>query len=185
MYPSYPQMYSLGDYGTEGQMSTFNALDIKILSVGDFAFVKRSNQKWQYSMVIEASDGASTEPYIRFKLNFQGFTKKVPITLWATYIRLLSKNECTVKSSTRKVSLAGDTEREKHVYRRVSWAGELEQDIQPKNNIKPVVAPKKSVGRRRRVSCCGSYLSSDTQTTSFLSALASINHNSSFHTQSP
>jgi hypothetical protein len=169
-------MYSLGDYGNAEDMTRFNATDARLLSVGDFAFVRRSNGGYSYSVIVEAPKAfTSKEPFIKFKLDSKGFTKTIPMTSWAANIQLLKTPESIQTTEPIKT----------HSSRRVSWAGSIRQ-----NRSKDAIGKDKPVahtttgglGRRkskRRVSCAGN-LQHSQKTNFFLSALASINHDSSF-----
>jgi hypothetical protein len=108
-------MYSLGDYGNAEDMTRFNATDARLLSVGDFAFVRRSNGGYSHSVIVEAPKAFTCkEPFIKFKLDSKGFTKTIPMTSWAANIQLLKTPEST-KTEPIKT----------HLSRRVSWADRI------------------------------------------------------------
>jgi hypothetical protein len=168
--PITPHVYSVGDIGKSEDLSIFSALEVKMLRVGDFAFVRRSNGVWQYSVVIDTPTiYACQEPCIKFRLDPKGFTKNIPMTLWAGYIRLLKEPRPPL---SKKTSL-----------RRVLWADSFNCEKEPQEDENPKVsgvdnAPRER--RRRRLSCDGNFQHSQ-RTTLFLSALASIDQNNLFH----
>ena len=132
-----PITYSLSDIGKEEHMRTFKGRNTKFYAIGqlrrnDFAFVRRSNGQWQYSMVVETYAVDSEERYIKFLIDTSGLTKTVPSYKWSEFIRLLS--------NTRAI--------ERPAMRRVTWTDSLEEsrplDGDEKSICKSSAAPRSS-----------------------------------------
>jgi hypothetical protein len=88
-----PKTYSLGDFGNAEDMTELNVTEAKLLSVGDFAFVRRSDGRYSYSVIVEAPKASTgKEPFIKFRLDQKGFTKTIPMTFWAANIKLRSRH---------------------------------------------------------------------------------------------
>lgn len=140
-----PKTYSLGDFGNAEDMTELNVTEAKLLSVGDFAFVRRSDGRYSYSVIVEAPKASTgKEPFIKFRLDQKGFTKTIPMTFWAANIKLLKTPEHIKARSSR----------------RVSWSDSIRQikskDIRKKG--KPLTQEKSDGLRRkqkRRISCAG------------------------------
>lgn len=86
---------SLGD---EGQLNHFNALAsreeaaaaAKDLEVGDAAFIKRSDLKWTYALLVE-KDTDSNGIILRFDVDKEKNRKSFPEKQWGKYIRCINQ----------------------------------------------------------------------------------------------
>lgn len=94
--PTYIPGYTLG---TEAQPTHFAAstsreaaaTEAKSLSVGDAAFIKRSDLKWTYAIVTEKVDDDST--VLRFEVDKDQNRKSFPEAQWGKYIRVVKIEE--------------------------------------------------------------------------------------------
>jgi len=103
MAPKTLPTYTLG---TEGSPNHFNATtsretaatEAKSLSVGDAAFIKRSDLKWTYAIVTEKitsdSDGSIT---LRFEVDKDKNRKSFPEGQWGKYIRVIQIDDVELK----------------------------------------------------------------------------------------
>lgn len=103
MAPKILPTYSLG---TEGSPNHFNATtsretaatEAKSLSVGDAAFIKRSDLKWTYAIVTEKitsdTDGSIT---LRFEVDKDKNRKSFPEGQWGKYIRVIQVDDVELK----------------------------------------------------------------------------------------
>lgn len=172
--PSNKLIYSLGDAGDEQHMRKFARVDEKLLAIGqlvdkNFAFVKRSNGAWQYSIVMEVGDpNTGSEPHIKFLLNLAGHTKQIPMKKWISHIQLVKYPEYNDKrreESTRSASCTDDDTSEMS-----SVAGTefglfgISEEVEPKRR------PSARPSLRRHPSV---------KTRAFLSALSAINNKTS------
>ena len=93
--PIYLPTYNLGD---EGKANHFNAADTrevaaeeaKSLTVGDAAFIRRSDRKWTYAVVTEKVEGESS--VLKFEVDTSNH-KIFPETQWGKYIRVIHVDE--------------------------------------------------------------------------------------------
>jgi hypothetical protein len=119
----------VGDTGRRHHMQPFTKIDDKLhaiqqLAINDFAFVRRSDGKWNYSIVVDivsvANDesGENQQQYIKFLVDStEGQTKTIPMHKWVKFIRIVKKPQ-----------------------RRVSWNDECLktyhfEDVEPERNI--------------------------------------------------
>jgi len=85
--------------GKEGEPHHFNALTnredaaiaAKVLDVGDAAFIKRSDLKWTYAIVVEKSI-ESEGVILRFEVDQDKNRKSFPEKQWGKYIRVIKNN---------------------------------------------------------------------------------------------
>ena len=107
--------------GQEGRSNHFTAstsrevasAEAKCLSVGDAAFILRSDGKWAYSILTQIiiDDGPSDESTLVFELDEERNVKRFHRAIWGKYIRVikvddaelakLTEEEAVIKSSTR------------------------------------------------------------------------------------
>jgi hypothetical protein len=93
--PIYLPTYNLGD---EGKPNHFNAAttrevaadEAKSLTVGDAAFIRRSDRKWTYAVVTEKVEGESS--VLKFEVDTSNH-KIFPETQWGKYIRVIHVDE--------------------------------------------------------------------------------------------
>jgi hypothetical protein len=93
--PIYLPTYNLGD---EGKANHFNAAttrevaadEAKSLTVGDAAFIRRSDRKWTYAVVTEKVDGESS--VLKFEVDPSNH-KIFPENQWGKYIRIIHVEE--------------------------------------------------------------------------------------------
>ena len=86
--------------GKEGEPHHFNALTnredaaiaAKVLEVGDAAFIKRSDLKWTYALVVEKSI-ESEGVILRFEVDQDKNRKSFPEKQWGKYIRVIQIEE--------------------------------------------------------------------------------------------
>ena len=116
MAPKTLPTYTLG---TEGSPNHFNAttsretaaVEAKSLSVGDAAFIKRSDLKWTYAIVTEkiTTDGSIT---LRFEVDKDKNRKSFPEGQWGKYIRVIQVDDDELKKLEEEAAakLAKETE---------------------------------------------------------------------------
>ena len=87
--------------GDEGKPTHFNALAsreeaaaaAKDIEVGDAAFIKRSDLKWTYAILVEKDTEDSEGTILRFDVDMDKNRKSFPEKQWGKYIRVISKTE--------------------------------------------------------------------------------------------
>ena len=119
--PSLP--ISLGAPGSESHMRSFTEPSDKLeaiqhLSPHDYAFVHRSDGRWQCSRVL-ARSVVKNEPHIKFQLDERGRTKTVPMRQWMDHVRLVKCPPTPGRSGgghspRRRASRGETTERSPH-----------------------------------------------------------------------
>ena len=105
--PSLP--ISLGAPGSESHMRSFTKQSDKLeaiqhLSPHDYAFVHRSDGRWQCSRVL-ARSVVKNEPHIKFQLDERGRTKIVPMRQWMDHVRLVKSPKHSSKQQRRRVTM--------------------------------------------------------------------------------
>jgi len=71
------------------------ASDVSLLKSHDFAFIKRTDESWTYSILSYRAVDESLEEYMVFVLSVGGSTKRIKKRQWAEYIRcVVVKEDC-------------------------------------------------------------------------------------------
>mmetsp|Transcript_11892 Transcript_11892/g.21985 ORF Transcript_11892/g.21985 Transcript_11892/m.21985 type:complete len:748 (-) Transcript_11892:263-2506(-) len=99
--PVHLPTYLLGDEGKPNHFTATTsresaATEAKSLSVGDAAFIKRSDLKWTYAVVTEKVEEAalgSAPTILRFEVDKDGNRKSFPEAQWGKYIRVIKVEE--------------------------------------------------------------------------------------------
>lgn len=87
--------------GQEGRSNHFNAstsrevasAEAKCLSVGDAAFILRSDRKWAYSILTQIDDGPGDESTLVFELDEERNVKRFHRAVWGKYIRVIKVDD--------------------------------------------------------------------------------------------
>ena len=102
--PLYLPTYKLGDEGKPNHFDASTsredaAIEAKTLAVGDAAFIKRSDLKWTYAVVMElvqpppGEDGKPAMTILRFEVDKDKNRKSFPEAQWGKYIRVIKVEE--------------------------------------------------------------------------------------------
>lgn len=99
--PVHLPTYLLGDEGKPNHFTAATsresaATEAESLSVGDAAFIKRSDLKWTYAIVTEKVEEAalgSAPTILRFEVDKDGNRKSFPEAQWGKYIRVIKVEE--------------------------------------------------------------------------------------------
>ncbi len=99
--PVHLPTYKLGDEGKPNHLNESTsreaaAVEAKSLTVGDAAFIKRSDLKWTYAVVTEKSEGDSV--VLRFEVDKDRNCKSFPEAQWGKYIRIIQVEESELAS---------------------------------------------------------------------------------------
>lgn len=102
--PIYLPTYKLGDEGKPNHFAASTsrelaAIEAKTLTGGDAAFIKRSDLKWTYAVVMElvqpppGEDGKPATTILRFEVDKDKNRKSFPEAQWGKYIRVIKVEE--------------------------------------------------------------------------------------------
>ena len=93
-----------------------NICEIRKLTAGDFAFVRRKNGQWTYSKVVEisATNDNCKEQYIKFVLDHHRHTKTIPVHWWVKLIRLVKQPDIACEPTKRRVTWDKSLQEEAH-----------------------------------------------------------------------
>ncbi len=113
--PIHLPTYNLGDEGKPNHLNASTsretaADEAKSLTVGDAAFIKRSDLKWTYAVVTEKIEGDST--VLRFEVDQDKNRKSFPETQWGKYIRVIHVEEselAILQTEANKMNLPPST----------------------------------------------------------------------------
>lgn len=96
--------------GQEGRSNHFTAstsrevasVEAKCLSVGDAAFILRSDRKWAYSILTQIDDGPGDESTLVFELDEEGSMKRFHRAVWGKYIRVIKVDYAELEKLTEE-----------------------------------------------------------------------------------
>ena len=96
--------------GQEGRSNHFTAstsrevasAEAKCLSVGDAAFILRSDRKWAYSILTQIDDGPGDESTLVFELDEERNMKRFHRAVWGKYIRVIKVDDTELAKLTEE-----------------------------------------------------------------------------------
>lgn len=105
LYDTYLPHLEIGDHPTKHDVLESDPRKINLLQVHDFAWIKRSNDRWTYAIIAEREDGkiCRDQGLIRFVVDGGGSTKVFSRKHWATSIRLVNPPRKPVEELTREM----------------------------------------------------------------------------------
>lgn len=96
--------------GQEGRSNHFTAsisrevasTEANCLSVGDAAFILRSDRKWAYSILTQKDDGPGDESTLVFELDEERNVKRFHRAVWGKYIRVVKVDDAELARLTEE-----------------------------------------------------------------------------------